>query len=47
MQLVSFPDLWSLPRTLTGKLEKKILRYIAGTIDYGLWYTTFEDNILT
>ena len=29
------------------KVGKRILRYIAGTTTYGLWYTSSEDSVLT
>ena len=46
MLSVLFLDLWSLQKTLTRKLEKIILRYVAGTLGYGLWYTHSPDNTL-
>ena len=38
MHQVCFLGLWNPPRVLTGKFK----RYVAGTINYGLWYTAFE-----
>ena len=47
MLSVLFLDLWSLPKTLTRTLEKIILRYVVGTLGYGLWYTHTPDSTLT
>jgi hypothetical protein len=32
------------PKDSHWKVGKRILRYVAGTINYGLWYTTSEDS---
>ena len=34
------------PKYSHWKVGKKILRYIIGTMDYGIWYSGFEDNSL-
>jgi hypothetical protein len=34
------------PKISHWKVGKRILRYIAGTIDYGIWYSTSEDDSL-
>ena len=34
------------PKDFRWKVGKIILRYVASTVDYGLWYTMFEDNNL-
>jgi hypothetical protein len=28
-------------------MEKQILRYVAGTLNFGLWYTQYDDNHLS
>jgi hypothetical protein len=35
------------PKDSHWKVGKRILRYIAGTTTYGLWYTTSADNMIT
>jgi hypothetical protein len=35
------------PKDSHWKVGKRILRYIAGTTTYGLWYTTSADSMLT
>jgi hypothetical protein len=34
------------PKDSHCKVGKRILRYVAGTLNYGLWYTTFKDYSL-
>ena len=46
MLSVLFPDLWSLPKTHWNS-GKRILRYVAGTLGYGLWYTHTPVSTLT
>ena len=46
MLSISFLDLWSLLKT-HSKFGKIILRYVAGTLGYGIWYTRPPDNTLT
>jgi hypothetical protein len=45
MQQVLFPGLRN-PHS-HWKIGKRILRYVAGMINYGLWYTTSQDHLLT
>ena len=47
MLSVLFPDLWILPKSLARKLEKQIMRYVALTLGYGLWYTHTPFSTLT
>jgi hypothetical protein len=35
------------PKDSHWKVGKRILRYIAGTTTYGLWYTASTNNMLT
>jgi len=35
------------PEDSHWKVGKKNLRYIVGTYDYGMWYTTSKDNTFT
>ena len=35
------------PKDSHWKVGKRILRYIAGTTTYGLWYTASPDSMLT
>jgi hypothetical protein len=35
------------PKDSHWKMEKRILRYVAGTINFGLWYTTSDCNQLS
>ena len=35
------------PKDSHWKVEKRIMRYVAGTLGYGLWYTHTPDNTLT
>jgi hypothetical protein len=34
------------PKYSQWNMEKRILRYIAGTLNFGLWYTEYHDNHL-
>ena len=35
------------PKDSHWKMEKRILRYVAGTLNFGLWYTKFDDHHLS
>ena len=35
------------PKDSHSKVGKRILRYVAGTLEYGLWYTHTPNNTLT
>jgi hypothetical protein len=35
------------PKDSHWKMAKRILRYVAGTLNFGLWYTQSEDDHLT
>jgi hypothetical protein len=35
------------PKDSHWKMAKRILRYVVGTLNFGLWYTEFEDNHLS
>ena len=45
MLLVLFPYLWSVLKT-HWKVGKIILRHVAGTLGYGLWYTHIPNSTL-
>jgi hypothetical protein len=34
------------PKDSHWKMEKRILRYVAGTLNFGLWYTKYDNNQL-
>ena len=34
------------PKNSHWKMEKQILRYVAGTLNFGLWYTKYDSNQL-
>jgi hypothetical protein len=34
------------PKDYHAKMAKRILRYVRGTLNFGLWYTRYEDNHL-
>lgn len=38
---------YGIPKDSQWKVGKIILRYVAGTINYGLWYTTPKDHSFT
>jgi hypothetical protein len=35
------------PKDSHWKMAKRILRYVVGTLNFGLWYTQFDDNHLS
>jgi hypothetical protein len=35
------------PKDSHWKMEKMILRYVVGTLNFGLWYTQSDDNHLS
>jgi len=35
------------PKDSHWKMVKQILRYVAGTLNFGLWYTQYDDNHLS
>jgi hypothetical protein len=35
------------PKDSHWKMEKRIMRYVAGTLNFGLWYTQSDDNHLS
>jgi hypothetical protein len=47
MYTVSFISRFMENRKISHwKVGKRMLRYIASTIDYGIWYSTLEDDSL-
>jgi hypothetical protein len=47
MQSYLFPGSWNLSKDSHWKMEKMILRYVVGTLNFGLWYTESKIIIVT